>query len=62
MQIQYWIQHNSVQAQNFHVTKTFHIIREESCAWLKLQVWFSIVLVGIDVVNIMAAYQPVVQA
>jgi hypothetical protein len=36
------------------------IIREQSCVQLKLQVWFSIVLVGIDVVNVMAAYQPVV--
>jgi hypothetical protein len=24
-------------------------------------VWFSVVLVGIDVVNVMAAYQPVVR-
>jgi hypothetical protein len=32
------------------------IIREQFCAYLKLQVWFSIVLVGIDAVNVMAAY------
>jgi hypothetical protein len=38
------------------------IIREQSCAYLKLQAWFFIVLVDIDVVNVMAAYQPVVKA
>ena len=34
---------------------------EQSCAQLKLRNAFS-VLVGIDAVNVMAAYQPVVQA
>jgi len=37
------------------------IIREQSYAWLKLQNGFS-VLVGVDAVNVMAGYQPVVQA
>jgi hypothetical protein len=37
------------------------IIREQSCAQLKLQNGFF-VLVGIDAVNVMAEYQPVVQA
>jgi hypothetical protein len=37
------------------------IIKEQSCACLKLHNGF-IMLVGIDAVNVMAAYQPIVQA
>jgi hypothetical protein len=33
------------------------IIREQSCAKLQLQMWFSIVFVGIDIISVMAAYQ-----
>jgi hypothetical protein len=38
------------------------IIREQSCAWLKLQIWFFSVLVDMESTNAMAAYRPVVQA
>jgi hypothetical protein len=38
------------------------IIREQSCAWLKLQIWFLPGLVDMDSVNAMAAYRLVVQA